>query len=103
MQFRRTDAATAREVSKGPAGEAGNTNLRHALDSGAQDKRIELLLSGPQRMLNNPDCNPGYYNNEGQPNDQARYFISYPMGALTSFRYLEGWLASGTFEGLEFA
>ena len=86
--------------------------MRHALDSGAQtvevsheaqDKWIELLLSGPQRMLNNPDCNPGYYNNEGQPNDQAGYFISYPMGALANFRYLEGWLASGTLEGLEFA
>ena len=70
--------------------------MRHALDSGAQtvevsheaqDKWIELLLSGPQRMLNNPDCNPGYYNNEGQPNDQAGYFISYPMGALANFRY----------------
>lgn len=93
MQLRRTDAAPAREVSKAPTGEAGKAIGRivsHALDSGAQtvavsheapDKWIELLLSGPQRMLNNPDCTPGYYNNEGQPNDQARYFIGHPMGA----------------------
>lgn len=94
------------------AGKAIARIVRHALDGGArtvevtrdaQDKWVELLLSGPQRMLNNPDCTPGYYNNEGQPNEEARYYVGYPAGALAYFRYLEGWLASGEFEGLEFA
>ncbi len=85
--------------------------VRHALDSGAQtvepgqeaqDKWVELILAAPARMLNDPNCTPGYYNNEGQPNDLVRYAVGYPLGALAFFRYLEGWLASGEFEGLEF-
>ena len=84
----------------------------HALKAGAetvevtqeaQDNWVELLLSGPARMLGNPDCTPGYYNNEGQPSEQARYYVGYPAGALAYFRYLEGWLAGGEFDGLEFA
>ena len=53
-------------------------------------------------MLNDPNCTPGYYNNEGQPSELARYAVGYPLGALAFFRYLEAWLASGKFEGLEF-
>ena len=86
--------------------------VRHALAAGAQtveptqdaqDKWVELLLTGPARLLNDPNCTPGYYNNEGQPNELARYAVGYPLGALAFFRYLEAWLASGEFAGLEFA
>jgi cyclohexanone monooxygenase len=91
--------AIARIVSHALAADAQTVEVTRE----AQDKWVELLLSGPARMLNNPDCTPGYYNNEGQPSEQARYYVGYPMGALAYFRYLEQWLASGQFEGLEIA
>ncbi len=48
--------------------------VKHAQDNGfkeievtkeAEDKWIELLLTGVGRMIGGPDCTPGYYNNEG--------------------------------------
>ena len=87
--------------------------VRHALDGGhrtvevtqaAQDAWIELLLSGPGRMIGSPDCTPGYYNNEGQdPGPAARLNVGHPAGASAYFRYLEGWRSSGRFEGLAFS
>jgi cation diffusion facilitator CzcD-associated flavoprotein CzcO len=95
--------------------ESGKTialTIRHALDIGAkevevtpeaQDKWVELLLTGPGRMLGSPDCTPGYYNSEGQdPGPGAKYFVGYPAGAMAYFKYLDGWRATGAFEGLTF-
>ena len=93
--------------------EAGKTIaiiVREALDRGcdevevtetAQEKWVEHLLTGPGRMINSPDCTPGYYNNEGQPNAAARYAVGYPAGPAAYFRYLDAWRRSGKFEGLE--
>ncbi|MEU8250260.1 NAD(P)/FAD-dependent oxidoreductase [Nonomuraea sp. NPDC048916] len=95
--------------------EAGRTIavlVRHALDHGfdeievseeAENAWVELLLSGPGMLLGSPDCTPGYYNNEGQdPGPRARLMVGYPHGAMAYFSYLDGWRASGGFEGLEF-
>lgn len=95
--------------------EAGKTIamiVRHALDNNykevevtkeAEDEWIELLLSGPGRMIGSQDCTPGYYNNEGQdPGPQARYHVGYPQGAMAYFKYLEEWRNTGTFKGLTF-
>lgn len=69
----------------------------------AEDAWVELLLTGPGRMIGSPDCTPGYYNNEGQPaGPAARLAVGYPQGAAAYFRYLDGWRKAGTFEGLEF-
>jgi cyclohexanone monooxygenase len=69
----------------------------------AQKAWIELLLSGPGRMMGSPDCTPGYYNNEGQPaGPAAKYAIGYPAGAQAYFKYLDGWRKAGTFDGLAF-
>ena len=86
--------------------------VRHALQGGhrevevtqaAQDAWIELLLSGPGRLIGSPDCTPGYYNNEGQdPGPAARLNVGYPAGPSAYFRYLKGWRDSGTFDGLRF-
>ena len=88
------------------------TIVRHALDEGAQevevtkeaeDAWIDLLLTGPGTMFNNPDCTPGYYNNEGQdPGPAARLNVGYPGGAMAFFRYIDEWRRAGDFEGLEF-
>jgi len=95
--------------------EAGRTIaavVRHALDVGArevevtreaEDAWVELLTTGPARMLGSPDCTPGYYNNEGQdPGPAARFNVGYPHGAMAYFRYLDEWRRSGDFEGLDF-
>ncbi|HTX50348.1 MAG TPA: NAD(P)/FAD-dependent oxidoreductase [Caulobacteraceae bacterium] len=68
----------------------------------AQDAWVELLLTGPGRMIGSTDCTPGYYNNEGQPLAESRYAVGYPAGATAYFRYLDEWRRSGAFEGLEF-
>src|SRR5205085_5516259 len=84
--------------------EAGKTiaiTIKHALDNGyreievtkeAEDAWLELLLSGPGRMLAAGDntCTPGYYNNEGQPGGAgAEVFVGYPGGAMELFGDLQ--------------
>jgi cyclohexanone monooxygenase len=54
------------------------------------------------RLFGSIDCTPGYYNNEGQPGDGLEWFLGYPTGAVSYFRYLNEWRSSGAFEGLEF-
>jgi cyclohexanone monooxygenase len=85
--------------------------VRHALDRGsrevevtkqAEDAWLELLLSGPGRMIGSQDCTPGYYNNEGRPNERSEFFVGYPAGASAYFAYLDEWRSSGRFDGLTF-
>ena len=69
----------------------------------AQTAWVDLLLTGPGRMIGMGDCTPGYYNNEGQPvGPEAKYAVGYPGGASAYFKYLDGWRKAGTFDGLEF-
>jgi cation diffusion facilitator CzcD-associated flavoprotein CzcO len=95
--------------------ESGRTiamTIKHAIDNGheqvevtkeAEDAWLELLLSGPGRMIGSPDCTPGYYNNEGQdPGPAARLNVGYPQGAMAFFQYIDRWRSSGEFEGLAF-
>jgi cyclohexanone monooxygenase len=96
--------------------EGGRTiamTIRHALDVGAKEIEVtaeaeqewlDLLLSGPGRMLGaNNNCTPGYFNNEGQPGGEgASLFVGYPAGAMAFFQYIDRWRSSGEFEGLEF-
>jgi len=96
--------------------EAGSTIsaiVKHAIDVGAEQVEVtktaeqewmHLLESSPASFLGNPDCTPGYYNNEGQPlGPKARFAMSgYPLGAVAFFEFIERWRTSGDFEGLEF-
>jgi cation diffusion facilitator CzcD-associated flavoprotein CzcO len=95
--------------------EAGKTIaaiVAHARASGAvevettkaaEDAWVELLLSGPGRMIGSPDCTPGYYNNEGRdPGPAAAYNVGYPHGATAYFKYIDAWRSSGAFEGVAF-
>jgi len=69
----------------------------------AESRWIELLLTGPGRMIGSRDCTPGYYNNEGrEPGPAAKLNVGYPAGALAYFKYIDAWRSSGQFEGLEF-
>jgi cyclohexanone monooxygenase len=94
--------------------EAGKTIaviVKRVLDSGrrtievskqAEDAWLEILLSGPGRMLGSRDCTPGYYNNEGQDlGPAAQLNVGYPQGATAFFQYLERWRSADELEGLE--
>jgi cyclohexanone monooxygenase len=86
--------------------------IEHALANGhqeievtkeAEDAWVELLLTGPGMLLANPDCTPGYYNNEGQPaKPGGELFVGYPAGPQAYFQYIDQWRRKGDFEGLEF-
>jgi cation diffusion facilitator CzcD-associated flavoprotein CzcO len=87
--------------------------VRHMADQGlatvepsveAEADWVNMLLNAPQMMINNPDCTPGYYNNEGHPLDpRARYAVGYPAGPVPFFRYMAGWRSDGAFAGLHFS
>ena len=69
----------------------------------AEDRWIELLLTGPGRMIGSQDCTPGYYNNEGhEPGPAAKLNVGYPAGATAYFKYIDAWRSDGRFAGLEF-
>ncbi|MEZ5381545.1 MAG: NAD(P)/FAD-dependent oxidoreductase [Microthrixaceae bacterium] len=55
-------------------------------------------------FLGNPDCTPGYYNNEGRPPGRRERLnaAGYPAGPVAYFEYLKRWRSDGRFEGLEF-
>jgi cation diffusion facilitator CzcD-associated flavoprotein CzcO len=86
--------------------------VRHAQENGfkavevskdAEDRWVELLLTGVGRMIGGPDCTPGYYNNEGhEPGPAARLNVGHPAGASAYFKYIDEWRRSGRFEGLQF-
>ena len=95
------------------AGTTISTIVRHALDVGAdeveataeaQHNWVEMLENGGRRFGNQPDCTPGYYNNEGRGADRAglRNGLGYPQGPVAYFEYIAGWRDSGAFEGLTF-
>jgi cyclohexanone monooxygenase len=69
----------------------------------AEDKWVELLLTGVGRMIGAPDCTPGYYNNEGrEPGPAAKLNVGHPAGAMAYFKYIDAWRSTGEFEGLQF-
>ena len=69
----------------------------------AEDRWVELLLTGVGRMIGAPDCTPGYYNNEGrEPGPAAKLNVGHPAGAMAYFKYIDAWRSTGEFEGLQF-
>ncbi len=95
------------------AGQTAATVIRHALDQGATEVEvteqaeqawIDRLLANPRTFGNNPDCTPGYYNNEGQPGGPRALLngAGYPDGPVAYFDYIDDWRTTGDFEGLEF-
>ena len=69
----------------------------------AEDRWVELLLTGAGRMIGGPDCTPGYYNNEGrEPGPAARLNVGHPAGAMAYFKYIDAWRNAGDYDGLQF-
>ena len=68
----------------------------------AEEAWMQMILSG-ESLLQGRDCTPGYYNNEGHPEDpRIRFFVGYPLGPSAYFQYIEEWRSNGRFEGLKF-
>lgn len=80
--------------------ENGHTSLEVSAD--AERDWVELLLGGPGMVLGSPDCTPGYYNNEGQLTELARYNTGYPKGAAAYFKFLQKWREQGNWDGIQF-
>ena len=96
--------------------EAGSTIaaiLRRAIDAGAAEVEVSveaeeawvaMLEANPRSFGGNPDCTPGYYNNEGRPVGRRERLNSsgYPDGPVAYFDHITRWRSSGDFAGLEF-
>jgi cation diffusion facilitator CzcD-associated flavoprotein CzcO len=87
--------------------------VTHAVEVGADEVEvteaaerawIDRLEQGARRFGGNPDCTPGYYNNEGQATTRAGLLngLGYPDGPVAFFAYIDAWRNSGDFEGLTF-
>jgi cation diffusion facilitator CzcD-associated flavoprotein CzcO len=72
--------------------------------SDAEGAWVDLLDNTVGSFLGNPDCTPGYYNNEGGPIGRRERLngSGYPNGPVAYFDYLERWRSSGEFAGLAF-
>jgi cyclohexanone monooxygenase len=46
------------------------------------------------------DCTPGYYNNEGKPQDRSEQDGFYGAGPIAFVKVLEDWRADGGMQGL---
>ena len=84
---RRATASTVIEAVAGGRGRVGADDHRPGARS------TEQFLES---------CTPGYYNNEGQPDDRERAADgSYGGGSIAFVKMLEAWRAAGDLEGLE--
>ena len=71
-------------------------------DAAAEDKWVEHIHSfAGMRDRYDAECTPGYYNNEGQPQEGAGVNSFYPGGPVPFMAMMKAWSDAGTFEGLE--
>ena len=47
------------------------------------------------------DCTPGYYNNEGKPQDRSLQNANYGLGPVAFYKLLEDWREQGQMRGLK--
>ena len=70
----------------------------------AQDDWLTFITSNNRSLRANPDCTPGYYNNEGKPISRSDMFngSGHPGGPVAFFEFLDAWRQTGEFAGLTF-
>lgn len=97
-----TEAATTIAAVVGRAEELGAVEVE--VTEEAEGGWVDLIRGSEIAFLGNPDCTPGYYNNEGQPigEKQKLNAAGYPAGPVAYFGYIDRWRRTGEFEGLEF-
>ena len=74
------------------------------MTSEAEQAWVKMLESNEGAFIGNPECTPGYYNNEGGPIERRQRLglSGFPQGPVAYFEYIDEWRTSGDFEGLEF-
>ncbi len=88
------------------------TIVAHVLEEGAEEVEataeaeaawVARLEAGGRAFGAQPDCTPGYYNNEGQSAGRAglRNRVGFPEGPLAYFAFIDEWRRTGDLEGLE--
>jgi cation diffusion facilitator CzcD-associated flavoprotein CzcO len=97
-----TEAGTTIATVVAHAREIGAERVE--VSEAAEDAWVALLEQGRASFLADPDCTPGYYNNEGRPIDRKALLGAggYPAGPVAYFNYIDEWRRAGTYEGLEF-
>ena len=94
------------------AGATIATIIDHAVGIGADEVEVTpdaetawvaKLESGGRRFGGNPDCTPGYYNNEGQSSGRRGLLnsVGYPEGPVAYFEHIDAWRSTGDFVGLD--
>ena len=71
----------------------------------AEQEWLTFITSNQRGLRGNPDCTPGYYNNEGQPISESDMFngSGHPGGPVAFFEFLDAWRQTGAFAGLSFS
>jgi cation diffusion facilitator CzcD-associated flavoprotein CzcO len=97
-----TEAATTIALVVARAAEVGADHVE--VSGAAESAWVSKLAESGQIPLSDPDCTPGYYNNEGRPVGRRELLNAgrYPEGPVAYFEYISAWRNSGSFEGLEY-
>ena len=71
----------------------------------AEDAWVDFITSSQRGLRGNPDCTPGYYNNEGRPmgRRELQNGSGHPGGPVAFFEHIETWWRAGDFAGLQFS
>jgi|TARA_B100002003_G_C14155513_1_gene556300 cyclohexanone monooxygenase len=79
----------------------GNQRIVEASEEAETDwvNTIIKLARDSQKFL--ADCTPGYYNNEGKPQERALQDSNYGAGSEAFFKILKEWREEGSLAGLE--
>jgi cyclohexanone monooxygenase len=68
----------------------------------AENAWVDTILKYARRRQSFlDDCTPGYYNNEGQPNERAMRNAQYRRGPVAFIRLIDAWREDGSLPGLE--
>lgn len=97
------EAATTIAMTIAHAQQTGRPTIEASEDAVAN--WVTMLREGNRRFGADPDCTPGYYNNEGQPESRLDQLSSlgYPDGPVAYFDYIADWRTRGNFAGLQFS
>jgi cation diffusion facilitator CzcD-associated flavoprotein CzcO len=97
------EAGTTIAAVVAAAEEAGATRVE--VSEQAEAEWVARLDGSTTAVFGNPDCTPGYYNNEGRPLGRRERLNASgdPAGPVAYFEHIERWRSSGEFRGLEFS
>ncbi len=97
-----TEAGTTIAIILDHAAKVGAHKVE--VTSEAEAAWVELMVGSVRGFIGNPDCTPGYYNNEGGPIGRKERLngSGYPDGPIAYWQYLDTWRNRGDFAGLQF-